>query len=388
MAKVWEHKPFNGATSTNEATRKARAWKYDGTSVLYFINATAGYTPAVWDGSNYYSLLSANRFNEKMEAFDAYVNDLLKKVEAKHEREIATVKERLGQAERDIELLWDLHRRPEHLGDRTFLTSSAKRFYSRELAFADKEKMWANIEDILAEFYVDKGQRGSADAHAKSFATTLRQGVESNPGSATPALSQTCPWLATRAWTSTVTDPVFDREWCSILNQITREDKAKLVQKSSRVVATMAGFNVVDRTKAAPPVQWPESWTLTRGCRLPDQHRDWYEGNIGQWIRIPMFLATTKLADLAKDFMNNFSYPKDMPKALFYLKLDPNLRCDHVHCVESLTLAPGEQEFLFPPSSAFKILSVQRLMGCTEITMEVANSNLEVPEDAPWSPWA
>ena len=132
----------------------------------------------------------------------------------------------------------------------------------------------------------------------------------------------------------------------------------------------------------------PKAWTLTRGGRMPDQHVQWYAEKIGQTIRIPMNLATTKDTLKSKDFMNLYSYPESDPKVMFYLEINEHLLCDHVNCLESLTLVPSEQEFLFPPYSCFRIKDVQRLDGFTKITLIVIAHNTKEPEDVPVAPWA
>lgn len=304
----------------------------------------------------------------------------------------------MKQVDRDVDSLWDLHRSHGHLAGRSFMTSNCKRFYHRDESFEDPNDLWRGIEELLAEFYRDENVGSNYATLACHFASKLRKDVDSNNSTAlspgVAALAGSSTWQATRAWTSTIKDPAKGREWCGILNQVAREDKKDLVRKSSRIQATMAGFSVKDRNKAAPPVAWPaatkdgeEAWTLFRGGRLPHEHRAWYQQHTSKQIRVPMNLATTKIKDTALGFMNNYSYPESAPKVLFQFKLDPHERCDHVNCLESLTLVPAEQEFLFPPYSCFTIVSVEVQGAITLITMKVEPNNKACPEDIPVAPW-
>ena len=86
--------------------------------------------------------------------------------------------------------------------------------------------------------------------------------------------------------------------------------------------------------------------------------------------------------------MNNFSYPTTAPKVMFYLELDELGLCKHVNCLESLTLTPTEQEFLFPPYSCFKIKKVEHHGAIVKITLIVVSDNAKEPEDVPLAPWA
>lgn len=314
------------------------------------------------------------------------------------EERIAAQAETMRQAQRDIDLLWDLHRQAEHLGDKSFLTSNYKRFYSRSRAAETPEDFWRSAEQLVAHFYKKSDPSmaaAAAEANAKQFMTDLRAEVVGSSSSA-PAAVQTSPaWQATRCWTAAQQDPVYYKEWCGLLNRMIREDDADLMPGVCKMTATMAGFNVSSRMKALPPIAWPSTthgnemaWTLTRGGRMPDQHVQWYEANVGGKIRIPMNLATTKDCAKSKDFMNLFSYPADSPKVMFYLELDEHLLCDHVNCLEALTLVPREQEFLFPPYSCFTTKSVERLDGFTKITLSVSPDNSKELENLPVAPWA
>merc|ERR1719324_1676045 len=103
-------------------------------------------------------------------------------------QEVEAMRVRLAQTERDADLLWDMHRSPELLGDKTFLTSNFKRFYTRGLAITDPDKYWEKTKEVLEEFYRDQGVGGASASKAESFAASLRADVESNSGNASATL--------------------------------------------------------------------------------------------------------------------------------------------------------------------------------------------------------
>lgn len=328
---------------------------------------------------------------QKIAAFQPSLENEILSVKAMLEALEASIDGRMMQAERDAELLWELHRKREHLNDKTFLTSNYKRWYSRRHA-QPVPKVWTAAEAFLTAFY-EAYRYGDAASRAGDFVQVLRAEVNNTRGESpelTRNITDDAAWLAARLWTSTSKCPLLGREYSSLLNQAIRDDIVTLAPHVVRIIATMAGFNVKDRQvmHGLPPVQWPADYVLFRGGRLPAQHRAWYEARVGEVVRINMNWATTKVRLKASEFMNRYSYPDTEPKVMYRVILDEVLLCDHVNCVEALTLVGGEQEFLFPPYSAFKIRSVEAKAGYTQIEMDVQPNNRDVPEDVDLAPWA
>lgn len=329
--------------------------------------------------------------DRKVAACEATLQSFRSSVRATLEALEASIGARVAQAEHDVELLWELHRSKEHFTDKTFLTSNYKRWYSRDHAQSITQ-VWPTVEAFLASYYGAYGHQDAARL-ASDFIQVLRAEVDNLPVGNHELARQVADdpaWLTARLWTSTETCPRLNREFCSLLNEAIRDDMATLAPHVVKIVATLAGYNVHDRsgTAALLPVQWPDDYTLHRGGRLPTQHREWYRDHIGQVVRIGMTWATTKVRDKAAHFMNHNAYPAGEPKVMYKIHLDELLLCDHVNCVEALTLVAGEQEFLFPPYSAFKVRSVVDGAAITIIELEVQSDNNAVPEGVDLVPWA
>jgi len=143
-------------------------------------------------------------------------------------------------------------------------------------------------------------------------------------------------------------------------------------------------------------VEWPKDFVLHRGGRLPEEHVKWFHdaSSAGTIYRTKMATSTTKISDNARKFMGAFGYPKHDHKVHWMFQVDPDEKCVHVNCLEGMTHVPDEQEFLFPPYSAFKITSVEWKGDHYLIVAQVMPDNLShdfdgaVPRNARLAPWS
>lgn len=80
--------------------------------------------------------------------------------------------------------------------------------------------------------------------------------------------------------------------------------------------------------------------------------------------------------------MNEYSYPTCYDKVHFQFHL-PALTapCMHVNYIEMWSSEPGEQEFLFPPYSSFKAISIEWISQVERISQGFWQIDLEVMQD-------
>jgi hypothetical protein len=170
-----------------------------------------------------------------------------------------------------------------------------------------------------------------------------------------------------------------------------------------QIWATMNYYVVGERRNARTArsnVAWPSSACegeeddiLHRGGRLSPQAREWWKRASqpgAEPFRIQRGLATSKQQEIAMEFMNEYSYPVDYEKAYWRYHLPNGVKCMHVACLESETGAAGEQEFLFPPWSAFKGMSMEwNPVGYWQIDVMVERDNqadhLRIVDTCPWA---
>jgi hypothetical protein len=218
-------------------------------------------------------------------------------------------------------------------------------------------------------------------------------------------------WVASRAWTSTERCKAMLKEWCGVLQWALRTNDEALIGSAVQIYATMNMYSVSDRHDVAAlnKVEWPVTenpetleipWVLHRGGRLPDQHVQWYKDAIEKKIiyRVGIALPTSKVGQRAMEFMMVHSYPDDAPMLYTRYNLSKVLKCMHVNCFERVTLVPKEQEFLFPPFSAFRATKLEKVSDCgidywmLEVDVLPDNRSVaqggSIPIRAPTAPWA
>ena len=116
----------------------------------------------------------------------------------------------------------------------------------------------------------------------------------------------------------------------------------------------------------------------------------------GRKYRVAQFLATSFDLPVAQQFIRRVEHsPVVNASALWKVRLDPDLGCDHVNLVEE-THCEGESEFLFAAYSAFEVVAVywsatpQDPAAPHELTVRAAVDNANdprFPEDLPLAPW-
>ena len=141
---------------------------------------------------------------------------------------------------------------------------------------------------------------------------------------------------------------------------------------------------LVNRGPAAAVVPKPPLGYTMRGCHIPVEALKFFEAGLD--YRVPMFLATSFDPTVAHSFATRDMKPNHVP-VLFKVALDPTLGCNHVNFITK-TAVQGEEEYLFPPYSAFRVVSPPRLEGLTwHVDIMAYPDNKMVSEDVPLSNW-
>jgi len=217
----------------------------------------------------------------------------------------------------------------------------------------------------------------------------------------TAGIMQSVTLVVVYCWTSGESDRS-EREFCSYLQEATRLDLDDCMQAVAQLWRTI-NLHVVaprERTKHGlkSQISWPQDFLLHRGSRLPEKHLQWFVDAAKEVkiFRNKSAIATTKIKHKAIDFMHEYSYPKDddsCHRAYWVFHLDPEQKCKHVNCLEGMTLVPEEEEFLFPPYSAFQMKSITWTLTHWTIEVTVLHDNKSqtdggpVPNFSPLAPW-
>jgi len=186
-------------------------------------------------------------------------------------------------------------------------------------------------------------------------------------------------------WTST--KRLNNREFCSILNEVIRDDDRELVILSLPLIY---GINAKCVTRNVRDIKWPESNILFRGAGTQKNSTKLNAFVPGKKYRCGMFLATSKKASVAKKFCRLAA--RDQEPVHYEIRLPVGGdRCVQVNYLEN-TNADGEEEFLFVPYSVFTVKSVDLSKQPTSdqphrIVIEAAVDNVEEREDLPLIIW-
>lgn len=198
--------------------------------------------------------------------------------------------------------------------------------------------------------------------------------------------------LALVLWSSARRDG-FGKEFCSILNEVIRDDVREVMEHAvvlCRAMNTLIVTNLgrVGAMQADGGTCWPADFVTHRGTSMPLEELQFFKE--GRVYRAPMFLATSFDESTATDFMRNT--PAERVPVHFKFLLDRNSKCDHALYLEHYTLVRGEKELLYVPYSAFKVKSVfvpdqPRYGHPAVIELEVFPNNQDESEDVPLSTW-
>jgi len=305
-------------------------------------------------------------------------------------------------------------------GDAPLELSNYGQHYNADKAVGTTYEVWQAIDKYLVALYELKGHtKDDTQNAAQSLRTRLDKDVndltkaETADNTLLQKLLKEPGWIVARCWTSTEVCDITKREFCGLLQEGIRLDSPSLMPMLVAIFATMSRYTMATDAKrrsdlaAIDRVDWPlveressceSKWTLHRGGRLPQRCVAWFEEAIENKTiyRVKMALPTTKIGTKAIDFMSEYSYPEGEPKAYWRYHLDPTLRCRHVNCLEAASRVKEEQEFCFPPYSAFRATELQWVStgGYYVIDVEVIHDNKSaaqdgpVPINAPIAPWA
>jgi len=258
------------------------------------------------------------------------------------------------------------------------------------------------------------------EAHAENFYQTLRAQFEADNIPLTSRAGDSLEmngWAAgetlVRCWTATNLCSPLQREFCSLLQQGVRMNDPDLAVIVVQIWATMNVYCVANRKDSRDifrrQMAWPgesvprnpaeENRVLHRGARLHKTTLGWWDESClsMEIFRVPGAVAVSKLSSKALYFMWNISKPDDQDMVYYRFHLNPlGLQpCDHAVCLDTVSVVPHEQEFLFPPFSSFQAVSKSwfteqwkgREYGYWVINIAVVKNNKEVSADVPLCPW-
>eukprot|EP01045_Picozoa_sp_COSAG04_P012309 COSAG04_NODE_823_length_10051_cov_18.357617_7_plen_392_part_00 len=123
-----------------------------------------------------------------------------------------------------------------------------------------------------------------------------------------------------------------------------------------------------------------------RGGGFDDRYRSFFVS--GRQFRQPAYLATSFSEAVARRFIR-MRGGNDC--VLWRVRIDPARKCVHVNLVKKSNVS-GEEEYLFAPYSAFRVLSAVWRAGTAEEPHEIellaAVDNQEESEGLPLAPWS
>merc|ERR1712000_665356 len=169
---------------------------------------------------------------------------------------------------------------------------------------------------MLQEYCTMHGQPLDAGV---AFFTRLQKEAFKHPDEVLGEVEAT----AQRLWTSAIKldgVPVkFKKEFCSILNEILRNDcDGKIMKYACRLTRAINGLLLMRRSGES--VHFPEDGYTFRGGALPMEHFPFY--SVGKKYRVPMFLATPFNRDKALEFMLRAFMDGQTP-VLWTVRIDP-----------------------------------------------------------------
>jgi len=196
--------------------------------------------------------------------------------------------------------------------------------------------------------------------------------------------------VAEYLWTSGKTHVIVkNRELCSVLNAVIRDDVAEEVEAAAIFFRSINSRRVhrADHAANIDLQSYPPNGETWRGGGFRKEFRGFFTSVKRKKYRVPGFLATSADRKLAVSFA--FRADNAHPCAIWRITFDkrgeqhPEYRVRHMAFV-SKTLIKGENEYLFAPYSVFKLMSVkwsEELKKPHEITIRAARDNLEEDED-------
>jgi hypothetical protein len=142
------------------------------------------------------------------------------------------------------------------------------------------------------------------------------------------------------------------REFCSIINFMLREDKKGMACHIAMYVATV-NPTLVQKRGDIPQSICPHPEKVYRGGGMPHIHLGFFTA--GKKYRVPGFLSTSMKENVAHKFMTMAYHNRNEPCILWSIAIHKN--CMHVNYVGK-THVGTEEEYLFAPFSPFKVVKV------------------------------
>ena len=249
------------------------------------------------------------------------------------------------------------------------------------------------------------------------------------------AVAKTPGEFIIRAWTDTgpLETGGLRIEFCSILQEVVRNEATGVHEHLKSAVVLCRGLNAYLTQRNIPRDQlvWPggpaapeeplrvpgvsgearstEAYTTFRvaGVPLGELTEGGFYHGLSQGeaaagstsFRTRQFLASSFVIDVSLGFIQRV--PQDREVVLFKVKIDPDSRCMHAGYLEKSSSCRGEYELLFPPFSAFTVVSLsppardavarggmpRAQQDCWTMVLHAAPDNLTMPYDFPLAHW-
>jgi hypothetical protein len=221
---------------------------------------------------------------------------------------------------------------------------------------------------------------------------------------------------AERLWTSARPFPqAGGREFCSIYNQVLREDRASSARNSA-IIARAMNFNLTVGRSNPDTIDFPPDATCWRGGGFHDTpaNRNFFEDRAAavdpteKKYRTNCFLPTSFVREKALEFVQRAAegmilIPGGVPNALvmWEVTIDPQgqtigtQKCKQANLIKNRTASVGQEwEYLFTCFSVFSVIKAEWSADATDalrphkIHIHAAMDNSLEPEDLPLAPWS
>jgi hypothetical protein len=271
----------------------------------------------------------------------------------------------------------------------TFATSNFKFHYNKHQAPDRQHKLWVAVDSMLVAYC---RHRNIPNQFGDDFGRRLERGAFLNAHE----LLDDVPAACERLWTSVETMcPGHPLELCSILNAVIRED---IDEQVAHAAVLVRGINQLCVTRSRPGgIPFPPGGETWRGGGFDDTHRAFFA--VGTLYRAPGFVASSFDQEKAFEFLYRAVHHSNRPGVLWTIRVDPRgetslrYRCKQANLV--MRRAPGvpdEQEYLFAPYSAFRVVEVHWEQNPDDrtphrIVVEAIIDNRDAPEDIMLAPW-
>ena len=264
---------------------------------------------------------------------------------------------------------------PSPMSGRTLASSHFLKAYGKAKAPNSLVKLGSTLGRML-EGYCDAHCIPFDDGEGEAFLDQLQKDMDDGD-SLIDAVQ--------RMWTSF--RQLRGREFCSILNEVVRDDDPERVKPAAALTRAINELCVTaDGRLPQPP--FPPGFVCHRGGGFDDRYRDFFVA--GRAFRQPAFLATSFSGSTADSFIARSTMPS---KVKWLVRIDPALKCRHVNLVtKRVPDLEDEQEYLFAPYSAFTVLSTKWGDGTAAdphvIELAAAPDNKGPSEHLPLAPWS